>query len=166
MAIHRLGPYPFSFPEMMTDVRVFDRPPLHRAVANTSDGVIFGFIVVVDRGTEDERDRVVADMVETLRPSRHEVEPESHYGNSFIRHEVDHDIDGTLVTTAHFIGFAFGDLLVGWVTYPAGDSSPESLRLLALQTLSGAIVRHGPPADVAADGPPAPRRWWRFWRRQ
>jgi hypothetical protein len=104
-------------------------------------------------------ERFVAEMVEALQPTRHEVEPVSHAGNSFVGHEVDHDVAGVEVTTNHFVGFAFDDLVACSVTYAVGDERAESLRMLALSTMSAAIVRHGP-------GPSRrPRPWWKFWSR-
>jgi hypothetical protein len=155
-----LGSYPFSFPEIFTDLDVRDRPPLHHAVAIAGRGVSFGFTIVVGRGNEEERDQFVAEMIEALTPARHDVEPFSYRGNAFVRHEIDHVVGATTVTSTHFVGFAFGDLVHGSTTYPIGDARAESLHLLAVSTLSGAIVMHGPGTTAA------PRRWWKFWGRK
>jgi hypothetical protein len=159
MAVEMLGPYPFSFPDLFTDISVNHRGPLHHANAVAGRGVSYGFTIVVGLGTEGERKRFVAQMIEALQPTRHDVEPVSHAGNSFVGHEIDHDVAGVTVTTHHFVGFAFGDLVACSVTYPAGDDRAESLCRLALSTMSGAIVRHGP-----GDSSP-PRPWWKFWGR-
>lgn len=156
MPVEMLGPYPFVFPDIFTDVSVNHRGPLHHANAIAGRGVSYGFTVVVGRGTEHERERFVAQMIDALQPARHDVAPIAHAGNPFVGHEIDHDVAGVAVTSCHFVGFAFGDLVACSVTYPAGDERAGSLRLLALSTISGAIVRHGPEAIMPS------RPWWKF----
>ena len=158
MAIEMLGPYPFSFPDIFTILSIRHKPPLHTAVASMGPGRKFDFAIVVGRGTDEERDQLIAAMVDTLEPSRHEVESLSFQGNPFVAHHIDHEIAGDACTAHHFAGFAFGDLVYCAVTYPRGTPDPESLHYLALQTACGAIVRHGPTETAAA------RPWWRFWR--
>jgi len=153
MSIEMLGPYPFSFSDIFTVLSVRHNEPLHIIGASTAIsgfGAKFDFAVVVGRGTDEERDELIAAMVDVLAPTKHEVEPITFQGNAFIAHHVDHVIGGHACTSDHFVGFAFADLLYCATTYRRETPDPEQLRYLALQTMCGAIVRHGPPSTAAS----------------
>lgn len=160
MAIHQLGAYPFSFPDLVSVVSVDEDPQMHRVNAIIGTGAVFDVTIVPRCGTESEREKLVAEMLDFLPFTRHVSEPYVHHGNLFTRHELDLEINGQPMTAEHFIGFAFGDLLHFSITYQRDIPNPESIRLLALSTVCSAIVLHGPSAPIT------PKSWWKRFRRE
>ncbi|APR82760.1 Hypothetical protein A7982_08109 [Minicystis rosea] len=141
-----VGPYPLRLPDLWYeegDVR--EKPGFFGYNAIATAGVSFDFYVIVGRGQdEEERRRYVDGFVKGKAPMRHLRESTRWQGMAFEQHRLEECTKlapGAVYEL--FLCEAYGDLLLFGFGFVAPLEQEESLRMLFMTMVSGAIVERG-----------------------
>jgi hypothetical protein len=161
----QIGPYPLLLPDFWHEPgTVREKPGFFGYNAVATPGVSFDLYAIAGVGDDpDERARLVDAHVRGMAPQRHEHDELRYEGVVFEHHRLEQcEALAPGAVYELYLTEAYGDLLHLGFGFTAPLEQEESLRLLFLTMVSGAIVRRGYAlANEPGPDDPRPRRSWR-----